>query len=270
MNSISEVYDILGDHKTAITYAKQVITLLEKPTSALFKQRNLGVLSGIYFQTGEYQKARDILVQQVAAIDKSGFVALRSSTVSMLAQSEKALGHSDKALDYYRQELKSIETTGDNLSIASTLGSIAEIEEEKGNLEDAERDYSAAVGKLEASRASLKGLSEAKSTFLTANLNTYQQYLALLVRRNKAEDAFALAQKMKARSLLDILSSGKVQLAGSLTPEEREQEKLLRQKSDALNYQLVKEGVQNEDRLPEACGSHQTSNSGSRTGLAGL
>ena len=246
MNGIAQIYDILGERKTAAAYYLKAIPLLVKPTGYLMTQRNLGILAGIYVKLKKYENARNVLKQQLDYLTKVGLTPAIPPTVAMLAMVEGYLGHSDEALKWYREELRLTEASGDTLGNAGTLSSIAEIEEEKGSLDEAEADLKRSVGMLETVRTSLRGLSEAKSTFLAANISTYRQYLALLLRRGKTEEAFGLAQKMKARGLADILTDGKVQLSGSLTPEEREQERALRQKSDALNYQLVKEGVQNE------------------------
>src|SRR5262249_10867634 len=85
--------------------------------------------------------------------------------------------------------------------------------------------------------------------FLTSYLGIYHTYLHLLLLQHTSASnthAFALAQQSKARALLDLLSSGKVQLSKSLTVEERQKEQQLRSKADFLNVQMVKEGVQNE------------------------
>ncbi|MCW3099961.1 MAG: Regulatory protein AfsR [Chthonomonadaceae bacterium] len=70
--------------------------------------------------------------------------------------------------------------------------------------------------------------------------------LNVLLDRGKAAEAFAIAQKTKARSLLDLLISGRADLSLELTPDERTQQAALRQQADFLNTEMVKEGVQNE------------------------
>src|SRR5207237_7301409 len=70
--------------------------------------------------------------------------------------------------------------------------------------------------------------------------------LNTLLDRGKTADAFALAQKTKARVLLDLLASGHADLSSGLTPQERAQEQALQQRADFLNTQMVKEGVENE------------------------
>lgn len=245
LHSIGQVYDILGDHKTAVEYFNKVLPLLEKPQNALARQQNLGVLAGIYWETGNIEKGRDVLLQQREELTKSGLAAI-VPTASMLGMFEKRLGHADKAMALYTEALKMSDLAGNGLASAGTLHSIAEIEEEQGDLDSAEKHFAQAVAIVERVREALTGLSAAKSTFLKANLDTYRSYLALLLRRHKTDEAFSLVQKMKARSLLDILYDGKVQLTASLTKEERSQERTLRQKCDSLNYRLVNEGVRNE------------------------
>src|SRR5205085_204650 len=102
-----------------------------------------------------------------------------------------------------------------------------------------------AVAIREQLRANLGGYTEAKSASLSANIEEYQHYLGLLLRRNRGETAFACAQQTKARALLDLLESGRVDLTGSLNEEERKELDDLRGQASFLNAQMVEQGVEN-------------------------
>src|SRR5262249_3521546 len=90
-------------------------------------------------------------------------------------------------------------------------------------------------------RENLGGYTEAKTRFLTSRLGFYYDYLDVLLQRRRPAEAFAVAQQTKARALLDLLHDGRVELAGSLTPEERAQEEELRRRADHLNRALFEE-----------------------------
>ncbi len=234
----------LGDKARAKPYLDKLIPLLQQPVTGSERLSNMYNLGSVYFQTEEYDKARTIWLELLAEERKTDDPL--QIILSSIGSVELALGHLDKALEYYHQGLEQLDRNGFESVKASVLGSIADIEERKGRNADAEKHLGEAVTLIEKVRESFSGLSEAKSNFLSYYYRTYQDCLSLQLKLNRSEDAFALAQKMKARSLLDILYDGKIQLSGSLSQEEKSQEKLLRQKSDALNFQLVRENVQNE------------------------
>ena len=234
----------LGDHAQAKPYLDKLTPLLQRPATGNERSRNLYKLGLIYSLTEDYVKAEKTWEESLAEGVKKGEPI--QGIVASLGTVEFSLGHLDKALDYYRQSLKLLNKSGTEQVRSSILCNIAEIDETRGNKEEAATNLSEAVELVAKVRSSFNGLSEAKSSFLSSYFRTYQNYLSLLLSLNRPKDAFALAQKMKARSLLDILHDGKIQLSGPLSQEEKSQEKLLRQKSDALNFQLVREGVQNE------------------------
>ena len=244
IQAIAYYYDILNDHGKALPYLKKLVPLLQLPASGYDKMRNLDLLAATYYQTKDYPKAKETWEQLLPLQVQSGLST--ASTLGSIGLIEWNMGNKDKALELYQREYDLISHSENSLNKAVILNSIAEIEEEKGNLVNAEKHLKEAIELSEKARSSLGGLSQAKTTFLNARYAMYKEYLALLMRLNKPEEAFNNAQKMKARALLDILSAGKIEMKGSMSVEEREQEKTLRQRSDALNYRLVKEGVQNE------------------------
>jgi CHAT domain-containing protein len=155
-------------------------------------------------------------------------------------------GQPQKALEFFQQALPLRRVVGDKAGEAWTLTGMAYTLEAQGHLAEADQRLQAAIRLLETLRESLGGLSEAKSIFLASHIETYDRAVALLLKRHNPADAFTLAQKTKARALLDLLYDGKVDLSRSLTEEERTQERELRQRANLLNRQMMAEGVRNE------------------------
>ena len=155
-------------------------------------------------------------------------------------------GQPQKALELYNQSLTLYREAGNKRGEADALGYLASAEQKLKKTDQAEIHYAQAVALYEILRDNFGGLSEAKSAFLGSTIKTYYSYLNLLLERGKTTTAFEIAQKTKARSLLDLMASGRVNLTSELSPSERQQEQELRQKADFLNAQMVKEGVENE------------------------
>src|SRR5690242_7115003 len=65
----------------------------------------------------------------------------------------------------------------------------------------------------------------------------------LLVAQNKNDEALTYAELSKARALLDVVSSGRINVTKAMTPAEQEQERGLDGKLVSLNLQITHEGA---------------------------
>ena len=70
------------------------------------------------------------------------------------------------------------------------------------------------------------------------SLRLTMKWSRLLVSDQKSAEAFAYAERSKARALLDVLGSGRVELDKSLTADERKRDVELRKNITMLNRDL--------------------------------
>src|SRR5262249_44705308 len=150
---------------------------------------------------------------------QTGNRQFEANTLNSIGNVYADAGQPEKALDYYQQALSLRRTIGDRQGEARTLVSMTRAEQKLNRPAEAQNGYAEAVAMLETLRENLGGYSHAKQSFLASHLDVYHAYLHLLLERHQIADAFALAQKTKARVLLDLMYDGKVQLAQSLTDE---------------------------------------------------
>lgn len=151
------------------------------------------------------------------------------------------IGQPQKALEFYQQALPLLREVENKSGEAVTLSSIAAVEESQGRLAAANSNLLAALAILEDIRMSLGGLSEAKVSFLEANVFLYHAYVRLLLRQNNPADALTWTQKGKARSLLDLLQNGRVDLSRGLSDDEKREEGELQWRARQLNDELITE-----------------------------
>ncbi len=105
-------------------------------------------------------------------------------------------------------------------------------------------------------RESLGGMSEFKAGFLEFKLPIYHAYINLLLKQESPASAFAWAQKVKARALLDLMAAGKVDISQSVSQAEQQRERGLKLRVGQLNGQLVGAAIQpnvekEKDRLAQ-------------------
>ena len=246
LQNIGNYYTATRQSEKALEFYNQALPLTRALGDTLNEASMLTNIGGLYASIGQPQKALDFYNQALpirrAIGDKSGEAATLQNIGTLYA----SLGQPQKALEFYDQSLPIRRALGDTSNEAATHKRMAETETLLKHPAQAEEHYGQAIALYETIRDNMGGLSEAKTSFLRSTISTYYGYLTLLLERGNSVNAFEIAQKTKARSLLDLMASGRVNLDSELTAEEQAQDKALSQKASVLNQQMVKEGVENE------------------------
>jgi len=176
-------------------------------------------------------------------LDAPALAGILSGVGSLYA----ANGQGQKALDAFNESYRLRAERGDRNGAARTLTSIGLVYEASGQFPDAEKSYQEATRLSERTRTELTGLSlETQAAYLAANLAAYHGLVRCQVRQDRTAEAFASAQRVKARLLNDLMSGGNVELKGRLSENDLIKERTLRARVDSLNTAMIAEGVRNE------------------------
>src|SRR5260221_8811848 len=102
-----------------------------------------------------------------------------------------------------------------------------------GHRKEAIEALRAAVGNIEADRDELAGASSSNFRFFADKTDAYHELIELLVREKKPSQAFAVAERMRGRTLVDAFAA---KPAGSaLTADERSREESLARRVNEIN-----------------------------------
>ena len=96
-------------------------------------------------------------------------------------------------------------------------------------------ELDSAIGRIEALRTRVAGDQQAQQLFFESKLAPYHALVDLLVEENAPADALMVVERAKARALLDVVQSGRVDVTAAMTPVEKEQEATLTRRLAALN-----------------------------------
>lgn len=206
----------------------------------------LGTLGNILRLQRSYAEAAQALDKSAEIFKKEKDIEGQATALDALGAVKLDEGDLDAALVHFESAIKLYATLKSDSLMATSLGNRAETLFQLGKYSEAEKCFQDAVDRYELVRAGLGGLSDAKSSYLNRRVHVYQSFAAVLALQGKPNEAFDVVQKTKARSLLDLLSSGQLVAADGLTQAERDKERELRERADALNARMVKEGVENE------------------------
>ena len=103
-----------------------------------------------------------------------------------------------------------------------------------------------AIKTIETMRAQAVGTEQDAQRFFEGMTSPYYSLIDLLAAQGNAEEALAFAERAKARVLLDVLRSGRVNVTKAMTAQEKEQERRFKGALVSLNSR-----ISGENRRPQ-------------------
>lgn len=244
---------------------------------------NVGV---VHRKQGAYAQALDCYQKSLAIRqelgDNRGIAGAHFAIGSVL---ELQNNHA-RALEYYQKGLSMDEAMGDKDGVARALCAIGIVHRKQGRyseaLDFAERSttharqigafdvlwearlnaglaYRAlnqsdqarlsleeAIAVIETMRAQVAGGEREQQRFFEDKLSPYHAMVDLLVTKNNPAEALIFTERAKARALLDLLYSGRVDIVKAMTSQEQEQERTLRAELISLNMQVTRASRQDK------------------------
>ena len=289
LNNIGQIHEAQGNYYLALEYYRESLNLSKTLGHRALHAQALNSLGRVYASQGDYELALRHHRESLALAQEMGNKALTARTLNLIGAVFVARRDPAQALDYYRRSLEIAEAMSNRAGVAETLNSMAAVRYELKEREEASRlaaraaDIARQVGSREAlwhaltvggraeyalgqTAAARKALDEAISVvetmradvaggeqqrqgFFEDKVSPYQAMVGLLVEAGEVGAALSYAERAKARVLLDVLQSGRADVAKALTPEERRRERELEGESVALNKQVYEESAR---RQPDA------------------
>jgi CHAT domain-containing protein/tetratricopeptide (TPR) repeat protein len=265
LNNISTVYERIGDFDLALEYlqrSEDVYRRLGKPVASEILV-DLGRLSA---DRRQYDLAVAYYERALAAYEAAGTQAQMASTLTYLGSVRRALGDIDGAMKDFQRSLAISERINDRYQVADTLIEMSgaslmqrdpstalesvkravrlarqtalreilwralvaegEVHDGFGDKNAAEKSYSEAVDLIEELRSEAAGGSQERQEFFEGRLAAFENLTGLLAAEHREAEALAMAERAKARVMLEVLRDGRADFT-LLTPDERERQRQL-------------------------------------------
>jgi CHAT domain-containing protein len=179
-------------------------------------------------------------LQESLRISKAGDSReIQLNTLFSLASLELKSGQSDRAFEHAQQAVAIVEefrSLDDQWQAFHVFGKCWL---QRKDLVNARIWLDRSIAAVELLRSRAGGSEEDGQYFLRARINPYHDLLQLDLDQGLAEEALSLAERAKARQLLDVVRLGKTEPAGSMTDAERVRERLLSSTLSRLDQQLA-------------------------------
>lgn len=157
-------------------------------------------------------------------------------------------GESTKARASYRRCAALFSEMGDRMGWAETLAGIARSEQSLGDRQAAREASRRALDILESVRPTV--LSEdLRTSFFSGARRTFDFHIDLLLELGAAEEAWATAERARARALQDLLAEAGAGLRRDAAPDLAARERRLRRELNALETKRIETGESKPERL---------------------
>ena len=244
-----------GDHQRALEIYQQLLKQTEgygdKGGAAMIRDQ----IGRIFAEQGRYEEALSYHREALAGLEaankrRATVISLNNmSTVYLLQENyTEALSVSQRAIPLARE-------TGRKVDVFLALTNLGYSQLGLNQLAGAQQSFSEAVSLSESLRAHAAGGVEERQRFFEGGMRAHHGLLSVMARQNQLQDAFVLAERVKARTLLDMLQEGRVSVQKSMTAKEQEQERQLKSQLTQFNKQLAlltQSEKQDPARLAEA------------------
>jgi CHAT domain-containing protein len=224
-----------------VRYLEKALALSAKreDDTFYFKGGALVSLGAAYARLGQYDRAVATLEEGMRVIRKKGSKLEEADGLSQLGDCYLRKGDLDRAEEYFNQSLEIAEPRSLAEVVLEDRRGLAEVERRRGELEQSLRQLESAIATLETMRSRIAS-PDRREDFLQQNWKVYEDavdVLAELDRRQPGKgydrEAFAYAERGRARSFQDLLAESKARVTKGLTPQQL-------QRQDALFADLSK------------------------------
>lgn len=219
LESIGYSYHFQYDRENTLNYYTRALAIWRTLKNKQREGRSLAFLSGEYARRNERQKALATVAEALnlvksADVDK----ATKEIVLVNLGWAYYTLGEFAEALTFYDEPLRFYHEAGSKRNEAITLKHIAAAQRDLGRLEEAKVNIEKCIALMEFLRDHAGGAGQ-QASFIANYFEFYEFYIDLLMRLHaanpKAENdlaALAFTEKVKLRSLVELLEHARVEL----------------------------------------------------------
>lgn len=264
------VYYSLGDYQKALEYHQQALAIFKATGYRRLEIFELKEIGRIYDARGDKEKALENYSLARDFYQKEKDLRGATDTLNLMGRIYEGWGQKEKSLNYYRHALAPSRKAEYRFGEAQTLDNIARVERDLHHLAAARKWIEESISVIESLRTKVVS-EDLRATYFASAHQSYELYIDVLMQLRKERPAdegldalaFDVSERARARSLLETLCGGQIDIQGvdrallererSLQGQlnaktERRMQLLTGQHNDAEAAQLAKEieGIINE------------------------
>jgi len=242
--NIGVAYQFQGDYERAL---QSFVKSQESAKTIDYKEVVIAVgegLGAIYKEQGAYKAALDALNESLELAKQIDDKTRIAELLWRQAEVQYARGNFTQCISISSEAARMAEQL--NLRNVSYLAltTLGKAYRAQGQLDLAFQTFSKGTSQIEEMRNQVVGLEQERQLFFEDKVGPYHEIVELLLIRNNSNskyEALVTAERAKARVLLDVMGSGRIDLAKAMSQGEKEEERRLNNAIVALNIRIMAE-----------------------------
>jgi CHAT domain-containing protein/Tfp pilus assembly protein PilF len=239
LNNIGECVLEQGDAAKAERYQKRALTIRQQATPGTVAiALTLGSLGEIARVRRDFARAEGYYNQAIEVAAKSN--APEQESAQLLTGEANVFrdqGEYHNSEELYRRALAIVaKSSPGSMDHGELLAELAGTLQHQEQIQAASELYREALLIIEKQALHLGGVVEDRSRYRATNIRYYQGYADVLLQQGRREQAFEVIERSRARTLLELLSNGHINIGkgvdSALLSQERDIQRTLQKKTE--------------------------------------
>ena len=209
LSDLGVCYFHLSDYQRAIDYYEQSLVIKRKIGDREGEAVSVGNLGSCNLRLSNYQQAIDQFEQALAIQREIGDRAGEARSLGQLGNCYESLSDYQRAISYYGQSLVLSIDLGTLAMEWLTQWGLGRTSIKLGDLSRAVPHYEAAIEIVEAIRGTVSE-EELRQSYFGSVRTLYEEYLELLLATGRIEETVFVAERLRARTFLDLVAEGPI------------------------------------------------------------
>jgi CHAT domain-containing protein/tetratricopeptide (TPR) repeat protein len=196
-------------------------------------------IAALHDRRGDFDRAVECWTTSLRLHEEVGNRQGMANVVMQLSRVASRQGNHADALETAERALVLSRATGGRRSLRSALVRVGQARQALGQRAQAREAFEEAVAVAESLRDDTAGGESERQAGFEQSLSPYQALVALLIEEHLPHEALLMAERAKARVLLDVLGQGRVNVTKAMTAAEVRDERDIERELIALNAQIA-------------------------------
>lgn len=247
--NLGVAYQFSQDYPSSLTNLKLAFDLakqIDYSELLVLVQEAMGV---VYSAQGKYSDALNAVDNGLLSARKTGDKARMSELLWRRSQVNLANHDPVRAIEDANEAINLAEQLSLRNVRYLALTELGKAYRARNETDLAMQSFKKAASQIEEMRKHVAGLENQRQLFFEDKVVPYRQIVEMLVSSNDDEanrKALLTAESAKARVLLDVFSTGRIDLAKVMLDREKEEERKLNQRIVDLNNQIAQENAKRD------------------------
>ncbi len=238
LNNIGNVHYALQNYVQAMEFMQKSLKIHEELGEKTNIASSLNNMGTIYREQGNNTRALEVLQQSYKIAEELDYEHVIASSLTNISNNYRDLGKYEAALDYASRAVARTRQSDHTTVLWQSLTTMGRAQMSLNQFDPARQSFLEAIAIIEKMRGQTAGGEPGQQRFFEDKVSPYYEMVDLLIKQQDAAQALLYAERAKGRVLLDVLSSGRVNITKAMTSEELARDRELTAEMGALNTQI--------------------------------